>query len=735
MAYITPYIKITHMHNQFNNDNNVGKLKDEINIEKLIYIMPLMKKNQDFVDFVNGSNYNFIPLRDYYNEEVANIFDIYGGEYNETIEDNIYTIQIYFYKVKNVELLTREVINKFGLIFRYDYFVRNNILEMNWHNYRFNKYFNDKLNKKEFLDLNYAKPYYCNTELFAHQKNNLARMFHIHNNPTSIKISDNMPIHFQNELIYDMVREEFISKDDIPTYHITGGMILDEPGTGKTLQFILYLLEMILKSLILVPNNNIKLVWMDELKKHITPGIIIPFDIMTFDELDEMLKIDETFLNQYKIIGIDEIHNLYNKPKRNLFNTIITSSIKYRWGITGTPFVSDTSFFQIIKFLTGHNKSTVLNNERIANSPLIQDQLIKLFLKNCKTDMVEYQWPEINIHDVYVRLDIVQQNMYDAEKMLNRNNDILRRLVCEINLMFSDGEFNTPNELKQYGVKHYQKLYEAEQAKLDELKSQLENIKASIDKFEEKEYERRVIHFKDLILNQAEKTIKYKTVSEFFMSAIENIITLGMVISNTEGNNIDNDEDNKCPICWDNYEPPISYIKSCGHYFCKKCLDQMRNSNSNTSCPKCRNQFAKSDIINVQQTSDINNSSKIHELLNIIKPGLNESKYIIFTQFDKVIDKIKMYLTRNNITSETLTNYNGEQILLLSSQQNAEGINLSMFDKMIIFEPFEDNIYCNQVEKQLIARIHRIGRSKPVDVYRFITEGTIEEEIYKLTSK
>ena len=46
MAYITPYIKITHMHNQFNNDNNVGKLKDEINIEKLIYIMPLMKKNR-----------------------------------------------------------------------------------------------------------------------------------------------------------------------------------------------------------------------------------------------------------------------------------------------------------------------------------------------------------------------------------------------------------------------------------------------------------------------------------------------------------------------------------------------------------------------------------------------------------------------------------------------------------------------------------------------------------------
>jgi SNF2 family DNA or RNA helicase len=730
MAYITPYIKITHMHNQCNNDIIVGKLKDDINIEKLDYIMQLLKKNQEFVDFVNASNYNFIPLQNYYNEEVAEVFDIYGGEYNETIDNIIYTIQIYFYKIKNVELLTSEVINKFELIFRYDYFVKNNILDMKWHNYRFNKYFNDKLNKKLFLDLNYAKPAYCNTELFSHQKNNLSQMFHIHNNPTSIQMSDNMPIHFENELIYDIVKEEFISKTDIPTYHITSGMILDEPGTGKTLQFILYLLEMKLKALVLVPNNSIKMVWMEEFEKHIKSSVIIPFDIMTFNEIEEMRNVDETFLNQYQIIGIDEIHNLYNRPKGNIFHKIITSSIKYRWGITGTPFVSDTSFFQIIKFLTGYK----FNNERIANSPLIQEQFIKLFLKNCKTDMTEYQWPELNIHDVYVKLDIVQQNMYDAEKMLNRNNDILRRLVCEINLMFSEGEFNTPSELKQYGIKHYQNLYEKEKTKLDELKHQFENIKANIDKFEEKELERRIAHYKELIRNQTEKTHKYQHVSNFFMSAIDNINNVinnqkdrndDMVIDNTE-----EDEDSRCPICWDMYDMPISYIKSCGHYFCKKCLDQIRNSISNANCPKCRNTFDGSDIINVQQVNDINNSSKIHELLNIINNN-NNKKYIIFTQFDKVIDKIKQYLTRNNISAETYNDYNGEQILLLSSQQNAEGINLSMFDKMIIFEPFEDNVYCNQVEKQLIARIHRIGRTKLVDVYRFITKGTIEEEIYK----
>ena len=146
-------------------------------------------------------------------------------------------------------------------------------------------------------------------------------------------------------------------------------------------------------------------------------------------------------------------------------------------------------------------------------------------------------------------------------------------------------------------------------------------------------------------------------------------------------------------------------------------------------CPHCRGPINKEDIVIVSCITEINNSSKIYELLKIINDG---SRYIIFTQFDKVINKIQKYLTQNNITSNFLESYSEEQVLLLSSHQNAEGIDLSHFDKMIIFEPFDINVYSKEVEKQLIARIHRIGRTKPVEVYRFITEGTVEEEIYNL---
>ena len=713
---LIPYIDIkpNFPTNDFSNTikNTIGKIKYELDINAII---DKLYKNQDFVDYINLSKYSFLPLdKDYYSKDVAKYFDIYGGSYNIICDDIEYIIKIYCYKIKQNELISKEIINKFKLIFQYDYFVKNNILNMIWHNYCLNINFIDNLKQNRF-----NIPYqFNNIKLFNHQRNNISRMLNIHKNPTVISISDHMPIYFDNDIIYDMCTNDFIEQSNIPTFNITSGMIIDEPGTGKTLQFIIYSLEIklntnnVLNTLVLVPNDAIKDGWIAEYKKYITGPI--NFDILTFNELEILLGKNDTFLNQYEIIGIDEIHNLYRGLKTNLLDKIISSSIKYRWGITGTPFVSDISFFHIIKFLTGYN----FKNERIANNPFIQTQFINLFFKNCKIDMIEYEWPELNIHDVKVKLDIVQQNLYNTEKMLNKGSYNLRKLICDINLMFNDSIINTPTELKQYGISHYKKLYENEKLKLDKLKEQQVNIINNEKDFEQLEYLKRIEHFKFLIEKQQINVETHRKASEYFLNSIEEINKI-MINQDNE------DSDEYCKICWNNYSIPITYIKTCGHYYCKACIKQWNKA----ECPLCRKHFTNDDIINVNNVYDINNSSKVHEILKIIND--DESKYIIFTQFNIVINKIKQVLANNNIISTTLNDYTDEKVLLLSSEQNAEGINLSRFDKIIIFEPFENNMYNNQVEKQLIARIHRIGRDKPVDVYRFITEGTIEEEIYK----
>ncbi len=752
--FFIPYIDIKPNFPGHDFPNNIkktiGQLKYELNIDDII---DKMYTNQAFVDYVVSSNYSFIPLTtEYYSQEVANYFDIYGGRYTVSIDDIEYIIKIYFYKIKQTELISKEIINKFKIIFQYDYFVKNNILNMTWHSYSFDIQFIDKLNTQDFWDLSFISQY-TQTKLFNHQKNNISRMLKIHQTPTVIQISDHMPIYFDNDLIYDMVTCEFITSASVPTFNITSGMIIDEPGTGKTLQFILYILETKLKTLVLVPNDGIKDGWITEYKKHIhiisdsdgdrDSDVVkhIQFDILTFMELENHLQNTEDYLNQYQIIGIDEIHNLYRNTNTNinsnsnsgynLFEKIISSNIKYRWGITGTPFINDTSLFNIIKFLSGYK----FKNERIANSPELQRQFINLFLKNCKRDMLDgYVWPKLNVYDVKVKLDIIQQHIYDAEVMLNTHSMNLRKLVCEINLMLN-GDFQSPSELKEYVIMHYQKLYEKEVLKLEELKMQLQNILTHKDQFEELEYLNRVKHFESLIETQTTEVVKHRKVADYFLESIDNINKLvGQPKMEDLGDRIDDDDTNAnsdfCKICWGDYTIPITYFKPCGHYFCKACIDKWKKNEISFQCPACRKPISSDDIINVQEIGDINNSPKIHELLKIIEDDNEDNHYIIFTQFDKVISTIHTILNRNNITSSTLDNYTNEKILLLSSEQNAEGINLSHFDKMIIFEPFENNVYNNQVEKQLIARIHRVGRVKPVDVYRFITEGTIEEEIY-----
>ena len=59
------------------------------------------------------------------------------------------------------------------------------------------------------------------------------------------------------------------------------------------------------------------------------------------------------------------------------------------------------------------------------------------------------------------------------------------------------------------------------------------------------------------------------------------------------------------------------------------------------------------------------------------------------------------------------------------------GLNLTSADNVIIFDPW----WNPSVENQAIDRAHRIGQKKSVNVYRLITEGTIEERIVKLQEK
>jgi hypothetical protein len=70
-------------------------------------------------------------------------------------------------------------------------------------------------------------------------------------------------------------------------------------------------------------------------------------------------------------------------------------------------------------------------------------------------------------------------------------------------------------------------------------------------------------------------------------------------------------------------------------------------------------------------------------------------------------------------------------IFLMSTRAGGLGVNLQTADTVILY----DSDWNPQVDLQAMARVHRIGQTKKVHVYRFVTQGTVEERIIQRSEK
>lgn len=118
------------------------------------------------------------------------------------------------------------------------------------------------------------------------------------------------------------------------------------------------------------------------------------------------------------------------------------------------------------------------------------------------------------------------------------------------------------------------------------------------------------------------------------------------------------------------------------------------------------------------------------------------SRVLIFSQMTRMLDILEDYCTLRGwqycrIDGSTdheeregmIDEYNAEGsekfIFLLSTRAGGLGINLATADTVILY----DSDWNPQVDLQAQDRAHRIGQTKPVSVYRFVTEHAIEEKI------
>ena len=70
-------------------------------------------------------------------------------------------------------------------------------------------------------------------------------------------------------------------------------------------------------------------------------------------------------------------------------------------------------------------------------------------------------------------------------------------------------------------------------------------------------------------------------------------------------------------------------------------------------------------------------------------------------------------------------------VFLISLKAGGFGLNLTEADYCFLLDPW----WNPATEQQAIDRIHRIGQQRPVNVYRIVARGTIEEKVVELARR
>ena len=121
----------------------------------------------------------------------------------------------------------------------------------------------------------------------------------------------------------------------------------------------------------------------------------------------------------------------------------------------------------------------------------------------------------------------------------------------------------------------------------------------------------------------------------------------------------------------------------------------------------------------------------------------NQHKVLVFSQFVKHLKLVEAFLVEAGIAYQYLDGstpakarrdrinafQSGQgDVFLISLKAGGTGLNLTAADYVIHLDPW----WNPAVEDQASDRAHRIGQTRPVTIYRLVTEGTIEEQIVEL---
>lgn len=212
-----------------------------------------------------------------------------------------------------------------------------------------------------------------------------------------------------------------------------------------------------------------------------------------------------------------------------------------------------------------------------------------------------------------------------------------------------------------------------------------------------------------------------------------------------------------CTICYEKFNNK-TVTKCCTHPYCFGCINMWLSSQK--FCPMCKAPLDLSKLLVVDDTkdrqqeergglhtrTDKENDSQIFPNVRASNPKLinfesmieqlnaQNRKILVFSNYDTSLTKVREVLdgkriehgtikgTVNNIRCVLESYKNGSlNVLLANASDYGSGLNLQNTTDIIMFHKFNDSI-----EKQVIGRAQRCGRTCPLNVWYLLHANEIE---------
>ncbi|CAE8621262.1 unnamed protein product [Polarella glacialis] len=226
---------------------------------------------------------------------------------------------------------------------------------------------------------------------------------------------------------------------------------------------------------------------------------------------------------------------------------------------------------------------------------------------------------------------------------------------------------------------------------------------------------------------------------------------------------LEGDDKIECPICMEDADPKVCAITSCGHVFHDDCIRMVVDAQKH--CPSCRAALVQKDVSLVQQVLDTraganvepdagdapehgSKMTKIVETLHHVRKEEKGAKIIMFCQWERILKFTAKTLVelgepaplvlRGTMAQRqsTIRDFVGSadprhSVLLLSLEKSPTGMNLVSAHHLFLIHPMyaQNKERAVAFELQAIGRLRRQGQKNKVVVHRFVTQGTIEEDI------